>query len=238
MLGFDEDDSRGLEHFERSLEPWLVGKNINYTAMAFEPIGYSRLNEYVNTLAANVNADWYCFWNDDAIMETNAWDQVITDRTGEFKILAVHTHNDHPYSIFPIVPRAWLETLGHLSPHQISDAWISQQAYMLDVWERIEIYVTHDRHDLTGNNNDETFKNRPMFEGNPHDPRDFHHINWSVTRLDETEKLSKYMTDQGLDTTWWENIKAGRQNPWVKLEANDVNKQMSSFKISYNRQTQ
>lgn len=237
MLGFDEDDTAGLEHFEKELQPWLEDRDINYTAMTFAPIGYGRLNEYVNALANNVDAEWYCFWNDDAIMETQGWDQVIASHIGEFKILAVHTHRDHPYSIFPIVPRAWLETLGHLSPHQLSDAWISQQAYILDVWERIEVYVTHDRHDLTGNNNDETYKNRPMFEGNPSDPRDFHHITWIHTRIKEAAKLADYMESQRLDVTWWNNVKDGKQDPWEKVKINDVNKQMSCFNISYEKQT-
>lgn len=235
MLGFDEDDSTGLSHFKEELQPWLDENSVNYTAMLFEPLGYGRLNEYVNALANGVNADWYCFWNDDALMETDSWDAVIRSHTGKFKLLAFHTHRDHPYSIFPIVPRAWLEALGHLSPHQLSDAWLSQQAYMLDVWERIDVNVTHDRHDLTGNNEDETFKNRPMFEGNPRDPKDFHHISWTHLRLEETEKLSNYMQSNGIDITWWNNVKEGLQDPWEKLKANDVNNQMSCFTVRYPR---
>lgn len=233
MLGFDEDDNKGLKHFEKELQPWLDKTDVNYDAMLFEPLGYGRLNEYVNALAKNVDSDWYCFWNDDAIMETDSWDKIISSRTGEFKLLAFHTHKDHPYSIFPIVPQDWLEALGHLSPHQLSDAWLSQQAYMLDVWERIEVYVTHDRHDLTGNNNDETFKNRPMFEGNPQDPKDFHHVNWTHLRLEETEKLARFMESKGLDTTWWQNVKKGQQDPWAKLKENDINGQMSCFTVQY-----
>lgn len=106
---------------------------------------------------------------------------------------------------------------------------------MLDVWERIDVNVTHDRHDLTGNNEDETFKNRPMFEGNPRDPKDFHHISWTHLRLEETEKLSNYMQSNGIDITWWNNVKEGLQDPWEKLKANDVNNQMSCFTVRYPR---
>ncbi len=169
MFGFDNDDDIGTKHFEQELQPWLDDQGINYTAMSFSPLGYIRLNEYVNELALNSDASWLVFWNDDAVMETQDWDKEIIKHEGEFKLLAFHTHHDHPYSIFPIVPRKWLDLLGYLSPHQISDAWLSQQAYMLDIWERIEVDVLHDRHDLTGNNNDETFQNRPMLEGNPKD---------------------------------------------------------------------
>ena len=229
MLGFDDDDEEGIAAFQELLQPWLDERDINYTAMSFEPLGYTRLNEYVNTLALASDADWLFFWNDDAFVETQGWDSVIESHTGEFKLLAVHTHNDHPYSIFPIAPRAWLDHMGHLSPHQISDAWLSQQAYMLDIWKRIPVDVVHDRHDLTGNNGDATFKNRIMYEGNPSDPRDFHHPKWTAVRIDGCEKLAEYMQSHGISTEWWENVKANRQDPWTQLKANDVNRQMVQF---------
>ena len=232
MLGFDNDDKDGIAAFEKSLQPWLDQQDINYTAMTFDPMGYTRLNEYVNTLAQNSDSDWMIFWNDDAYMETPGWDTVISEHTGEFKLLAFHTHNDHPYSIFPIVPREWLDTLGYLSPHGLNDAWLSQQAFMLDIWERIPVQVVHDRHDLTGNNHDDTYKNRVMFEGNPRDPRDFHHVTWSNFRMSETDRLSIWMAKQGMDISWWEKVKSGNQDPWEKLRDNDPNSQMKQFKRS------
>jgi hypothetical protein len=233
MLGFDTDDKIGIDHFTENLQPWLDQREVNYTAMMFEPMGYIRLNEYVNALAAESDADWMVFWNDDAIMDTSGWDREIAKYTGQFKLLAFHTHRDHPYSIFPIVPKPWFDLLGYLSPHQISDAWLSQQAYMLDIWERIAVHVTHDRHDLTGNNKDEIFDNRPMLEGNPKDSRDFHHLSWIKRRTLDCEQLATYMKSIGLDTTWWENIKIGTQDPWEKLKINDINKQMQQFHISF-----
>jgi hypothetical protein len=232
MLGFDTDDNEGIGAFQDTVQPWLDKQGINYTAMTFEPLGYTRLNEYVNTLAANSDSDWLVFWNDDAYMETQGWDTIIASHTGEFKLLAFHTHMDHPYSIFPIAPRAWFDHLGYLSPHQISDAWLSQQAFLLNIWERIPVNVVHDRHDLTGNNGDDTFKNRVMFEGNPRDPRDFHHPGWSQRRADDAEKIAEYMKSQGIDTTWWENVKAGKQDPWEVLKANDPNQQMRQFNVA------
>jgi hypothetical protein len=231
MLGFDNDDAIGLDHFQSELQPWLDQHNVSYTAMTFEPIGYIRLNEYVNTLAKNSSADWLVFWNDDAVMETQDWDYEIASYTGQFKILAFRTHNDHPYSIFPIVPRAWLDVLGHLSPHQISDGWLSQNAYCIDVMQRIPVHVKHDRADLTGNNLDQTYKNRPMLEGNPSSPHDFHHPAWSLKRMEECDKLNDYLKSQGLNPTFWDNVKAGTQDPWQRLRENDVNNQMRQFQV-------
>ena len=231
LLAFDDDDTEGIEHFQQTLEPWLIEKKVNYEAQIFERMGYARLNEYVNALALSSESDWMMFWNDDAMMDTAGWDKIIAGRTGEFKCLSVHTHKDHPYSIFPIVPRAWLDCLGYLSPHQISDAWLSQQSYLLDNFERVPVWVTHDRHDLTGNNNDATYQQRVMYEGNPSDPRDFHHVSWHLRRMHDVDKLAEYMRSQSLDTTWWENVKAGKQDPWIKLQENDVNGQCKQFQL-------
>ena len=231
LFGFDSDDNIGKDHFANNLEPWLEEKGVNYSALEFEPMGYGRLNEYVSALGQASSADWLFFWNDDALMETTGWDKIISTYIGQFKLLAVHTHNEHPYSIFPIVPRAWQDTLGYLSPHSLTDAWTSQIAYKLDILERIPVWVTHDRADLTGNNKDETYENRIMFEGNPNNEYDFHNPRWISLRMAETERLSQYMKSQGLDTSFWENIKAGKQDPWEKLKANDVNKQMMQFAV-------
>ena len=231
MFGFDNDDAIGTTHFEEALQPWLDQQGIQYTAMSFAPLGYIRLNEYVNELARNSDARWLVFWNDDAVMETQDWDKEIIKHEGEFKLLAFHTHHDHPYSIFPIVPRKWLDLLGYLSPHQISDAWLSQQAYMLDIWERIEVDVLHDRHDLTGNNNDETFQNRPMLEGNPTDPRDFHSVQQMAIRHHDCATIATYLQNEcGKDMSFFVNIFNGTQDAWEKLKQSDVNKQMVQFK--------
>lgn len=230
MLAFDNDDEVGTKHFKQVVQPWLDDHIVNYTAMTFDPLGYIRLNEYVNELARNSDARWLVFWNDDAVMETPNWDAEIMKWEGQFKLLAFRTHNLHPYSIFPIVPRKWLDLLGYLSPHQISDAWLSQQAYMLDILERIPVEVLHDRHDLTGNNRDETFLNRPMLEGNPIDPDDFHSIKQSEIRNKDAAKIADYLHHKcGIDMTFFANIFTGKQDPWEKLKLNDVNNQMVQF---------
>ena len=233
MLGFDEDDTESIEYFQENLEPWLIEKKVAYEAQVFEPIGYGRLNEYVNALALASDADWLFFWNDDALMDTAGWDKQIMSHNGEFKCLSVHTHNDHPYSIFPIVPREWLDLLGYLSPHSLSDAWLSQQAYLLDNYERIPVWVTHDRHDLTGNNNDETFKARVMYEGNPADPKDFHHMSWHIRRMQDTDTIAEYMKSKNIPT-WWDDVKTGKvKDPWIKPQENDPNGQCKQFQMSY-----
>lgn len=231
LLGLDSDDAVGIEHFQKELQPKLDDMDIDYTAMVFTPMGYGRLNEYINELAKNSSADWLFFWNDDAIMESQDWDLEIVKHTGKFKLLAVHTHNDHPYSIFPIVPKEWLDVIGHLSLHSMTDAWLSQIAYLVDIWERIDVHVLHDRADLTGNNKDATYQERELLEGNPNNPRDFHHPTNAGLRMVECDKLDAYLKTIGQGSDWWAQVKSGQQDPWQHLRENDINNQMRQFSI-------
>jgi hypothetical protein len=39
--------------------------------------GYDSLHEYYNELASKATGDWLMLWNDDAVMETEGWDEKI-----------------------------------------------------------------------------------------------------------------------------------------------------------------
>lgn len=231
IFGIDNNDDIGLAHFTDVIQPQLDRRNINYEAIGFEPLGYMGLNRYYNTMAESADADWLWVWCDDAICETDAWDQRIRECTGEFRLLKVHTHNEHPYSIFPIYPVEWYECLGYLSRHQLVDAECSQIAYYLDLIKIIEIDVKHDRADLTGNNDDENANKKQYLEGNPSDPRDLFHESFKLQRLIDSDRLAAYMESRGLDTTWWKGVKIGKNDVYEKLKQNDPNGQISQFDI-------
>jgi len=229
MFAFDNDDEIGAKYFHENLQPWLEEREISFFAVKFPRQGYHRLHIYNNKMAQYTNCHWLMIWNDDAVMQTQGWDTEIMRHQGEFKLLAFHTHLDHPYSIFPILPRKWYELLGYISPHSVQDGWLSQQAYMLDIWERIPVWVLHDRADITGNNNDATFRERAALEGNPMHEADFHSVTQMELRHRDCAKLANHMVSQGLSVEFFENIFKGTQDPWEKLAQNDVNKQMVQF---------
>lgn len=231
LFGLDDDDKVGLEHFEGVIQPFLDDHGVDYEAQVFESMGYAGLNRYYNHLGKNASADWLFVWNDDAVMNTQDWDQVIDRYTGQFRLLKVHTHNDHPYSIFPIVPRAWFDLFGHLSRHQMIDAELSQMAYCLDLIEIVDIDVTHNQVELTKDSAD-PLKPKVRFEGSPNNPWDFHNRQVTQQRYNDCEIVADYIKTLGLDTTWWERVKLGEQDPWDKLRANDVNKQMVQYKVN------
>lgn len=230
LFGFDDDDTVGLDHFESVIQPFLDDHSVSYQAQAFTSMGYAKLNRYYNHLAQSASADWLFVWNDDAVMNTAGWDQVIAAYTGQFRLLKLHTHNEHPYSIFPIVPRAWYDLLGYFSQHQMIDAELSQLAFMLDLMQIIDVDATHNQVELTNDPTD-PLKPKIRFEGNPANPYDFHNPAMGQQRFQDCERLADYMNKNNLDTTWWSRVKLGQQDPWEKMRLLDINKQMTQFKI-------
>ncbi len=219
LLGIDEDDEGVREYIEKEIAPMLREHRVECRANIFKPLGYENLHVYVNTLAGNASGDWLFFWNDDGIMVTEGWDDVIRSYTGQFKLLAPHdNHDGHPYAIFPIVPRDWFTLIDHLSQNAQNDAWLSHIAYMLDIFERIDVEFIHDRADITGNNNDPTFQNRKYMEGNPSDPKDFGHPSMQQARVASAYKLAWFLDKIGQHSEWWDNVVAGKQDPFEKMK--------------------
>jgi hypothetical protein len=232
IFGIDDNDSIGTDHFVNVIQPDLDRRGVDYLALSFEPLGYLGLNQYYNRMADDADADWLMVWCDDAIMETQDWDERVSECTGEFKLLKAHAHNEHPYAVFPILPAEWQEVTGYFARHQMLDAEVSQIAYLLDIMKIIEVNITHDRADLTGNNKDETNDKKIMLEGNPDNPLDFHNTILLNQRHVDTEKISQYMTSQNLDISWWEGVKSGKNDPFAKMTANDPNGQTVIYRIT------
>ena len=218
LLGIDNDDEGLQEFIKDELGPLCNKLNVDCKAQVFPPLGYAKLHHYVNTLAAHATGEWLFFWNDDGIMVTEGWDDVISSHDGEFKLLGPRdNHNGHPYAIFPIVPRDWFILMGNLSQNAQNDAWLSHIAYMLDIFERIDVEFIHDRADITGNNDDETFRNREYKEGNPEDPEDFGHPDQQKARVQSAYKVAWFLEKIGQPSEWWSKVTNGEVQPFEKM---------------------
>lgn len=129
-------------------------------------VGYAGMHEMVNTLAKAATGDWLLLWNDDAFMQTPGWD--IDVERSRPAVLNPATNHGPGLVPFPIVPRAWVDTLGHFSLNRHCDSWWQEIGARLDRLDDIAVDVFHDRADLTGNNNDATYQQRaydPDFYG-------------------------------------------------------------------------
>lgn len=231
-IALDNDDEETLEYFKENIIPKFDKLKLNFHIVVTPPIGYQKLNQYVNFLGSQANGAWLMFWNDDAIMDTQDWDETIATHTDKFRVLRMQEQSEHPYAIFPIVPKEWQYLLGSLSSHQMSDAQISQIGYMCNIVENIDVHCTHDRFDLTGNNNDETYNNRPQLEGNPEDPEDLNSKKTTQGRYEQALRIMWYLNKMGDGNDHLQHALQGKEKDlWKHLKANDPNGHTSRFKI-------
>lgn len=236
LLAIDDDDVASAEYYTENLIPWFEEKDVDCTIYQVPRWGYLQLHKYNNFLGSASKGKWIVFWNDDAVMQTQGWDTEILKHTGEFKLLAFDTHNLHPYSIFPILPRDWIILFEKLSEHQQTDAWVSQVAYLADCYERIPVKVLHDRADLTGNNDDQTYKDRIYREGNVEDPLDINHPQFHEMKHHWAVKIVWLRKLLGQDTGWFDLWSNGEVDPWEKMVENDVNNQIKVFSVKRDNQ--
>lgn len=231
LVAIDDDDSESAEYFTEHMIPWFEEHDIDCTVYQTPRWGYLQLHQYNNFLGSKCSGAWIVFWNDDAVMQSHGWDSDIMKNTGQFAIQAFDTHDKHPYSIFPIIPRDWLILFERLSAHQQTDAWVSQIAWMADCMIRLDTQVLHDRADLTGNNDDATYRAREYREGNRNDPMDINHIDNMNLKQHWTAKVVWMRKLLGQDTGWWDQIMTGKVDPWERMLEFDVNNHMQVTKI-------
>jgi hypothetical protein len=230
-VAIDNDDIKSMDYFKETVVPWFEEKDHNILVMTFDRLGYANLPKYMETLALQSRGAWFIVWNDDALMESQDWDKEIVSYTGQFKLLAFKdNHNEHPYSIFPIVPREWVVLFGTISPQQAIDAWVSQIAYIVDCFQRIEATVTHDRHDLTGNNDDSTYAEREFLEGDPENPKDAFHPDMVALKQQYVEKVVWFLKCIGQDTGRWDKVLRKEVGAMALLHENDPNQHLGVFK--------
>jgi hypothetical protein len=121
-----------------------------------ESLGYGGFHVYANELAARATGDWLFLWNDDALMRTDGWDDVIRAYEPR-QVLSARNNHAEGIVAFPIVPRIFVEALGHFSLNPHTDTWWQYLADSINRLTWVDIDVLHDRYDMTGNNYDETY---------------------------------------------------------------------------------
>jgi len=219
MLGVDEDDQRSVEWVNTEAAKFVEPYGCACKAKIFKPLGYEKLNIYVNLLAHSSSGQWLFLWNDDCIMQTKGWDSVVRQHDGEFKLLSPHDNHDHPFAIFPLIPADWFILCDAWSLNAQNDTWVSVIAKMCGIFEKVDIEVLHDRADMTGGNDDETFANRKYMEGNPEDPADFNHPNMQQARMHHATKIDWFLKKIGAQQSpsVFEQTISGQFNPFADV---------------------
>lgn len=120
LMAIDEDEPN-----EEAYTAITVGrKNLNiYITTRY---GYQNLHEYYNYLAERAKGDWIMLFNDDAIMQTNNWVNIIAKEDHTIpQVLNVWNPLDN---LFPLISRAWYEAVGHFAKNTHVDSWVQQVA--------------------------------------------------------------------------------------------------------------
>jgi hypothetical protein len=120
-----------------------------------ERYGYCRLHDYLNPLARMAAGTWCLWWNDDMRMQTPGWDTVI--RGQDPAILWPAANHVRHANIVPAWPRAWSDAMGHVSPVSHMDTYLQYLGEALGRHVRIPVAVVHDRADVTGGHDDQTY---------------------------------------------------------------------------------
>lgn len=178
LIAYDDDDEESKEFFSTTWFPFVEQSGATTKVFETERFGYLRLYRYVNFLGEQASGDWLMFWNDDALMLTDGWDEQILKNSDHWGLLRMPCVNmDHPFALFPIIPRDWIDFFGKISPVNHSDWWIFHVTYHLNRIRNIPVQVYHNRADVTGQNNDETFKEQSYAADgkDPTNPEDYSH---------------------------------------------------------------
>jgi len=202
LLGMDNDDVDSVEYVKAEILP----KYKNVKLYMFPSYGYGKLNMYANSLAALSTGYWLILFNDDAIIKTKSWDAIINEyKSHPMPLLRMLVEKmSHPFALFPIVKRKWFETVGTLSSYSHIDRfiynvnsnidWNNKHLWVVDV----PIDVLHDRFDITGNNNDETYQRAVSSynEGQPENPWSDDYPPAFTAVLTATNKLIHYINTE------------------------------------------
>ena len=178
LIAYDNDDEESRQFFNETWFPFIGQSDATSKVFETERFGYLRLYKYVNFLAEQATGDWIMFWNDDALMLTENWDDEIVKHDGWFGLLRMPCVTmNHPFALFPIIPREWIDFFGRVSPVNHSDWWIYNVTVPVGRLENIPVEVYHDRADVTGGNNDETFREQSYAADgkDPSNPEDYAH---------------------------------------------------------------
>jgi len=196
LIAYDNDDDESRKFFAETWFPYIGQCSATSKVFETERFGYLRLYKYVNFLAEQATGDWIMFWNDDALMLTENWDEEIVKHDNWFGLLRMPCVTmNHPFALFPIIPRQWINVFGRVSPVNHSDWWIYNVTAPVGRLMNIPVQVYHDRADVTGNNNDETFREQSYAADgrDPTNPEDYVHPDRRAELEEWIKKLEKHV---------------------------------------------
>lgn len=120
VLAFDNDDTESMA----IVKSYCEKSGIHHTIHNMKRFGYKHLNHYLNHIWHSAKGSYLWFWNDDALMLTQNWDTLLLSEIQAYPDAVWDVENNHYPWILPLVPRKYIQAMGHFSLCANSDTWI------------------------------------------------------------------------------------------------------------------
>lgn len=119
LVRYDDDDA--------TMPLKNVKKNVRQ--VRGERVGYGNFHLMINELAEIATGDWLMLWNDDAIMKTAGWSEIIaTHDSIRPTVLNFFDISNNQNNLFPVMSRRMYKTIGHFSLSTHCDTWAQDVA--------------------------------------------------------------------------------------------------------------
>lgn len=140
LLRFDRDDEASIIWWNENKEEFK--KYCKAFASDRVPGGYENLHIMYNELAEKSTGDFLFIFNDDLLMTTDGYDNILSS-ISEKNIILQPSWNHRSWNTFPIISREVYETIGMVSPHVHLDRWIDYLGTEAGIQMKVSIHVDH-----------------------------------------------------------------------------------------------
>lgn len=185
MLRLDDDDEDSLNRIKE-----LPTDRIDINVMIGPRHKYIELYKYVNEMCAESKGKFLVWFNDDCVIESKNWDNIIAEYRGKLVCLYPNHKGTGSGNIFPIIHRKIYEILGHFALSQQVDSWQNMVCAKAGiVIRRNDLIFIHNRKQeyVSDENRMEVMRNT--------------HKVWKNTakaREKDIKKIKQYMEKQGM----------------------------------------
>lgn len=192
LVALDNDDVET----SKKIEEYSSDKS-NIRIFYYERYFYKGLQKYYNDLSNKALGTSLFLWNDDLLMKSKSWDTEVLNNQKEFCVLSPMVDTMETYwreqgVLFPILPKKWIEVTGEWSPLPACDSWIDVLSKRLNLLKKLEsVVVSHVRHDVTGENNDQTYIEGRVDLGSS----EYDHLNDLNVVEEHYQKLYNYLNE-------------------------------------------
>lgn len=142
-----------------------VNDGLKFMLLVDQLSGYRHLHHYYNQLASLTTGKWIFMMSDDGFIQTDGWDEILAKVPVNPEVepaLLQPECNGEP-NCFPIISRAWYRELGHVAHHVSLDGYLQRIGEIIGCMYPVDIYIHHEKHELTGCPVDDTRRERDEF---------------------------------------------------------------------------